>query len=180
MPLQTFFISRELSNCPSIPDIIKIGKKINDLDISGIEDCCMSVTYGKRILIHAQEINIESMSHHDFIEIIDYDPLKNIILAMGEKYPHIDTLNHWLIHRARYDVNAIIQLNGEQIVNQFLNKFPTTNKEYSSGSLELSKEVLKTLRTKNQIIIKNRGVLFAGLSIKKVEDLISKSFGELK
>jgi hypothetical protein len=174
VPLQTFFVSRELSNCPSIPDVIKSGKKIYDLGITDIEDCSISVKYGKRILIHTQEINIKSIRHHDFIEIIDYDPLKNIILVMGEKYPHIDTLIHWLIHHVRNDVNAIIQLNGKQIVNHFSNKFPTTNKEFPLGSLELSKEVLKTLRTKNQLIIKNRGVLFTGLSIKKVEDMISK------
>lgn len=174
-PIQTFFISKEISNCPNIQDIIKLSKKFDKFGIKNIENYSVSITYGKRILINANNINIENIDQQDFIEIVDYDPVKNIILAMGKKNPHIDTPVHWLIHHARDDVNAIIQLNGENASKIFSNNFPETRKDYQPGTLELAKEVFKILRTSKKMIIKNIGVLFVGVSLKEVEDMILKS-----
>ena len=97
---------------------------------------------------------------------------------MGKKYPCIDTPVHWLIHHARDDVNVIIQFNGEEIVKKFLAKFSETKEYHPPGTLDLAKEVLKTLRSSKKIIIKNIGVLFVGISIKEVEDMIVKAYGE--
>lgn len=177
-PIQTFFVSRELSNCPYIQDIMKFGKKLVKLGMKDIGDFCISITYGKRILINTKHRSIEKIKQQDFIEIVDYDPLKHIILAMGKKYPYIDTPVHWLIHHARDDVNVIIQFNGENIIRKFLTKFTETKKYYPSGTLELAKEVLKTLRSSKKIIIKNTGVLFIGISITEVEDMIVKAYEE--
>ncbi len=177
-PIQTFFVSRELSNCPYIPDIIRLGKKFVKLGMKDIENYCISITYGKRILVNTKHSNIEKINQQDFIEIVDYDPLKNIILAMGKKYPCIDTPIHWLIHHARDDVNVIIQFSGEGIVRKFLSNFSVTKEYHPPGTLELAKEVLKTLRSSKKIIIKNIGVLFVGISIKEVEDMIVKAYEE--
>lgn len=180
IPFQTFFVSREISNCPLIADIIKLGKKIDGLGIVDNKDYSISVAYGKRILINAKNVGVESMNQQDIIEIADYDPVKNIILAIGKKDPCIESPVHWLIHHARDDVNAIIQLNGEKVVKKFSKNLPTTEKEYPSGTLELAKEVLKVLRASKKILIKNRGSLFVGISLKEVEDLILKTYGESK
>ena len=174
IPFQTFFISREVSKCPLISDIIKIGKKINLLGLEEPTNSNISLSYGKRILINASNVNLTNLNYQDIIEIVDYDPVKNIILAMGKQNPVIETPVHWIIHHARDDVNAVIQLNGEKIVNQFSENSPITEREYPSGTIEMAKEVLKTLRKSKKIVIRNIGCLFVGINLKEVENLIFK------
>lgn len=174
IPFQTFFISREVSKCPLIADIIKICKKINLLGLEELTNFTISLSYGKRILINASNVNLINLSYQDIIEIVDYDPVKNIVLAMGKQNPVIETPVHWIIHHARDDVNAVIQINGEKIVKQFSENSPITETEYQAGTIELAKEVLKTLRRGKKIVIRNIGCLFVGISLKEVENLIFK------
>lgn len=174
IPFQTFFISREISKCHLISDIIKIGKKINSLELENPTDSVLSISYGKRILINASGVNLINMSSQDILEIVDYDPIKNVVLAIGKQNPVIDTPVHWIIHHAREDVNAVIQLNGEKIIKRFLEHSPITETEYPSGTVELAKEVLKTIRKSKKIVIRNIGCLFVGISLNEVENLIFK------
>ena len=65
---QTFFVSKEQSNCPLIPDIVRLGKKFEDLglikeDTEGI----ISLKYGKRLLINGSGSNFrEFRISHSF------------------------------------------------------------------------------------------------------------------
>lgn len=174
---QTFYISHEQSNCPHISGIIKVSKKFKNLGLLDIiTTAVISLSYGKRVLINGNNVDFENIKKEELLEIVDYDPVKKIVLAIGQKEPNVETPVHWLIHHARDDVNAIIQLNSKKLVEQFSKKLPVTEKEHPSGSLELAKEVLKTLRMSKSIVLINKGVLFVGVSLKEVEDLVLKTY----
>ena len=176
---QTFFVSREQSNCPLIPDIVRFGKKLKDIGLlESINTTVVSIKYGKRLLINGSGSNFGEIEIDDILEIVDYDPVKKVILAMGPKTPHVETPVHWLIHHARDDVNAIIFFNSRNLAERFGNKLPATEKEKPSGTFELAKEILKALRTSKKIVIKNNGVLFVGISLKEAEDLALISLKE--
>ena len=178
LSFQTFFVSREQSNCPLVSDIIRIGKKFEEHGLLKNNSGVISLGYGKRIIVNENNMDLGNLKRENILEIVDYDPVKKIVLAIGQKEPCIETSVHWLIHHARDDVNAVIQLNGEKLIERFSKNLPTTEKEYPSGSLELAKEILKTLRTSKSIVIKNKGVLFVGASLKEVEDLVLKTYEE--
>jgi len=169
---QTFFVSQEQSNCPLIVDIIRFSKNLEDYKLGENVFGVVSMGYGKRMLINRRNMGLKDIKIEDIVEIADYDPIKKIALIIGKNEPHIETPVHWLVHHARNDVNAVIQINSEDLIERFSKKLPITEKEYPSGSLELAKEVLKTLRESNAIIISNQGVLFVGTCLKEVEDLI--------
>ncbi len=170
---QTFFISRELSNCPLIKDVLTTIKKIEEKKITGKNHTgVISVSYGKRVLINAADTNLKNVSKESLLEIVDYDPVKKNLLVIGIKEPHVETPVHWLIHHARDDVNAIIQLSDRELAKNFSKKLPVTEKEYPPGTLNLAKEVLKKLRTSKSIVLKNNGILFTGYNLKEVEKLI--------
>jgi len=177
---QTFYISKEESNCPLISEVVRIGKKLEDYHmVENVDKTIMSISYGKRLLINANNTNFTNIKQKDFLEIVDYDPVKKVILTMGPKEPYIDTSVHWLIQHARNEVNAIIQLydiNTEKLVNTI----PITEKDYPVGSLEQAKEILKFLRDSRMVIIKNQGIMFVGSNFKEVEDLLVKTLEELK
>jgi len=98
--------------------------------------------------------------------------MKKNLLVIGIKEPHVETPVHWLIHHARDDVNAIIQLSDRELAKNFSKKLPVTEKEYPPGTLNLAKEVLKKLRTSKSIVLKNNGIIFAGYNLKEVEKLV--------
>jgi len=180
LSFQTFYVSQEQSNCPLVSDIIRIGKKFEEHGLLKNNSGVISLGYGKRILINGNDVSLANVKGEDILEIVDYDPVKKIVLAIGQKEPHIETPVHWIIHHARNDVNAIIQLNDENLVKRRSKKLPTTEKEYPPGSLELAKEILKALRTSKSIAIKDKGALFVGTCLKEAEGLVLKTYGESK
>ena len=178
LSFQTFFVSREQSNSPLVSEMMRIGKNFKEQgllkDVTGI----ISSGYGKRMIIPGNDFKLDELKRGDFLEIIDYNPVKKIVLAIGRNQPCIETPVHWLIHHARDDANAIIQLNGENVIKKLSKKFPVTEKECPPGTLDLAKEILKLLRTNKNIIIKDTGALFVGANIKEVENSVLKALGE--
>ena len=178
---QTFYVSKEESNCPLIPEIVKIGKNFKELNLlNQINEIVISLRYSKWVLINADDCDFGEIKKEDFLEIVDYDPIKKILLTMGPKRSRIETPVHWLIHHARDEINAVIQINDEYSGAKLGKKIPVTEKEYPSGTLEQTKEILKKLRNSKRVIIKNQGVLFVGNSIKEVEEIVLKTYEELK
>lgn len=177
---QTFYVSKEESNCPLISEVVRIGKKLKEYEmIENVDKTIMSLRYGKRLLITANDTNFGDIKQKDFLEIVDYNPIKKVLLTMGPKEPCIDTSVHWLIHHARNEVNAIIQVYDIK-TEKLVKKLPITEKEYPIGSLEQAKEVLKCLRNSKIVVIKNQGLMFVGSNVKEVEDLLLKTLEELK
>jgi ribulose-5-phosphate 4-epimerase/fuculose-1-phosphate aldolase len=178
---QTFYASREVSNCPLISDIIRVIKRFEKVDllIENIE-ISISMKYGKRVLINAKNIDFNKLNTDDFLEIVDYDPLKKVILLMGPKEPKIETPIHWLIHHAREEVKAIIQIDNEKFIEHINKKLPITDGTYQKGSLEQAKEILFKLRKSKVVVIKNQGLIFVGESMIDVEDSVIKTFEGIK
>lgn len=181
LSFQTFFVSKEISKCPLISEIISISEKFKTIDLlENINDISVSIKYGKRILINVRNIDFSELKAEDFLEIIDYDPFKKVLMAIGLKEPRIETPVHWLIHHARNEVNAIIQIDDIQLVEQLEKKIPRIEKEYPTGSLEQIKEILKILNISKKILINNQNAIFVGSNMKDAEDLVLNTYEEMK
>jgi hypothetical protein len=178
---QIFYASREVSNCPLISEIIRIIKRLEKIDLS-IEniDISVSMKYGKRVLLNAKNVDFNKLKPDDFLEIIDYNPLKRVLLLMGPKEPRIETPIHWLIHHAREEVKIIIQIDNKKLIEQINYKLPITEGKYQKGSLEQAKEILFKLRNSKIVVVKNQGIIFVGENMKEVEDSVIKTFEGLK
>jgi ribulose-5-phosphate 4-epimerase/fuculose-1-phosphate aldolase len=178
---QSFYISNETCNCPLITEIIKANKKLRKIELLKDNiDISISIKYGRRVLINAKNIDLLHLSSEDFLEIVDYDPLKRVLLLIGPKEPLINTPIHWLIHHARDEVKAIIQIDKGQLTEKINKKYPITEKEYQKGTLEQAKEILLQLRNSKIVIIKNQGIIFVGDSMKNIEDSVIRTFEESK
>lgn len=163
---QTFYVSKEESNCPLIVNALKVEKNIKEQNLS---DSIISQRYGRRILINS--LDDAEKARANFLEIVDYDPIKKVLLAMGPNEPRIETPLHWFIHHARNEVNAVIQINDKEL-SEKMKKAPKTEKDYLLTSLEQIKEVLKHLRNSKKVIIKNQGAIFVGRNIDEAEKLV--------
>jgi hypothetical protein len=166
---QIIFVSRETCNCPLIAEMIHLGRKLTDLGFPETDVGIVSLDYGKRLLINGKNMDIKKMNQQDVVEIVDYDPLKNIIMVIGTKDPCLQTPAHWIIQKARQDINALLQINSTTLVERLRGTIPSTEKETTAGSLDQAKEILKTLRQKKTIIIRDEAVLYAGVNIQEIE-----------
>ena len=174
---QTFYVSNEICNCPLISEIIKANKELKTINpLKDVIDILISMKYGKRVLINAKNIDSNKLNTEDFLEIIDYDPLKKILLLMGPKEPRIESSIHWLIHDARNEVKVILQIDNKRIINHINEKLPITDKDYQKGTLEQAKEILLKLRDSKIVVIKNQGLIFVGESMKDVKNSVIKTF----
>lgn len=178
---QTFYLSKEQINSPFIREIIDTAKKLKkSISSKDSTEITISMRNGKRLLINAKNSDIKELKNNDFLEIVDYDPLKNFILLIGPKEPKSETPIHWIIHNAREDVNATIQINSTKISEKLIGKMPSTEKEYPPNTLDHIKSVLKCLRESKKVIIKNQGILFVGRSLKETEQSVLETLGNLK
>jgi ribulose-5-phosphate 4-epimerase/fuculose-1-phosphate aldolase len=139
----------------------------------------ISLSFGKRMIINDINTDFNHITRKDFLEIVDYDPVKNIILAIGLHTPNRDTPVHWMTHKARNDVNSIIQLNDESLSSKLEKKLPQTKYEHTTVTLEYIKDILRTLKHGDSIIIKKKGVFFIGKKLKDTEESIVKVLGDL-
>ena len=120
---QTIFLSKEHSNCPLIGNIGKLGKNLKDLDIlEQINSVIVSLGYGKRMLINNNYTDFGKIKRENFLEIVDYNPINRILLAIGLGELLIETPVHWIIHHARKDVNVIVQINDERLIKKIVKK----------------------------------------------------------
>ena len=178
--LQTLFVSRETSNCPLISEMIKLGQRLEELGLADKETGIVSLDYGKRLLINAKNVDVKKMKQHDVVEIVDYDPLKNIMMVIGTKDPCLETPVHWIIQKARHDINALLQINSTTLFEKLKETLPTTEKETQPATLDRAKEILRSLRDGKTILIKNEGIVFAGINIKEIQDALFKYLGDQK
>ena len=171
--LQVLFVSRETSKSPLFGELVKIGHILEIQGISTHETGIMSYDYGRRLIITAKNIDVKQMNQEDIVEIADYDPLKNIMLVIGTKEPSEEAPVHWIIQKARHDINVLLQVHSPSLVTKLQGTLPSTEVVTPPGTLDRAKELLKTLRKGKTILIQDDEVLFAGINIPEIEKSVS-------
>ena len=131
-------------------------------------------------MITSRDIDIKNLKQQDIVEIVDYDPIKNIALVIGKKYPCIETPVHWIIQQARHDVNAILEITSEKLYNSYYNQIPVTENKTPYGTIDRAKEALKTLQKSKNICIQDDTILLVGLHLKEIEESLVKITKDLK
>jgi len=173
---QTFFVSKEISNCPLIVDMMKLGRTIDDLGIADDGFCTMSLGYGKRLLITAKNVDVRELKPQDIIEIVDYDPLKRTMLVIGAKDPALQTPVHWIIQKARKEAMAVLEITSPSILERTPFMLPMTKQQTPIGTLERAKDVLSLLRESKYLRIQNEGMLLTGLNMSEIEQFLVNTF----
>jgi len=179
---QSIKISNEISNFKFIPEIIKLIKKINEkLNLKIDENIIISVKYGKRIVINSKNSNLKKIKIDDFIEIVDYNPIKKLFLIIGAHEPDFNMTLHWIIQNARKKENLLVQLNSNLLINRIIKKKKYgKEKQIPYNSIEIAKEILIKLRTSNTVYIENFGIFIIGNSFNDIEIIINRLIEDVK
>jgi len=171
---QSIKISNETSNFKIIPDLIQLIQNIyKKYNFSKDDDIIISVKYGKRIVINCKKLNIKLMKQDDFIEIIDFNPIKKLFLFIGKHNPDFNMTIHWIIQNARREINILVQLKSEIIKNLFNNKKYCENEKNTENPIDISKEILYKLRQNNIVYNKKFGVFIIGNNLNEIENILN-------
>ncbi|MBN2602515.1 MAG: hypothetical protein JXA91_00080 [Candidatus Thermoplasmatota archaeon] len=169
---QNFYASRQESKCPLIPRAVAfLNKLIENHPKLDLFMPIISLSYGKRIIINSPSVQI---NERNFLEIVDYDPIKQTYLLIGLSEPPIDAPLHWIVLNAKKEINVLLQMKLNLSNNKSSKKFPHINGEFLHWSLEKIGEILKLMRNTNIIIIGKDNILCAGFDLKEVESSILK------
>ena len=84
---QTFFVSREVTGSTQIDEMIHCGHTVKNTQDTPQGQGSLSVAFGTRVLITGEDAFLPRLSHEDIVELVDYDPMKNVVLAAGKTTP---------------------------------------------------------------------------------------------
>lgn len=171
---QTLIISRELSNCPLLTEMTKIGARCRDLGVPDHDPVILSYDYGRRLLVTANHADAKTLKHEDIVEIIEYNPLKNILMIIGPKDPNPDAPIQWMIQKARTDINITLQINNPTLCQHLDPAIPRTPEDLPTSTIEKAKIFLKTLHQSPIIGIPQQGILMIGINAAAIENLLKK------
>ena len=164
---QTFFLSNEISKCPLISNAIEICKELCGKNILKNHGNGLSIRYGNRIVITGEDANLCDLSVKDFIEVVDFDPFKKTALVIGLKEVDSYVQTHWLIYRARNDVNVVFHLkNFDENIDRDLPEFK------GNGSLEFSLNILKALKNNKYVLTRDGTLFIVGRSLQEIKKTI--------
>ena len=114
------------------------------------------------------------MKPEDFIEIVDYNPVKKIFLSIGPNHPDFNMTFHWLVQNARKEINILVQLKSNLLINKINNNNFKNEKQIKENSIEITKDILIKLRKNNPIYLKNYGIFVIGDSFIDIEKIINE------
>ncbi|MBN1280415.1 MAG: hypothetical protein JXA00_02070 [Candidatus Thermoplasmatota archaeon] len=175
--MQIVFVSREESNCPLIAEMVRLGHSLLDLGVAQSDPAVISLDYGKRLLITAKNVDAKTMSRQDVVEIVEYDPLKNIMMVIGSKDPCLEAPVHWMVQKARADINALLQVNSLPLVQKLQDTMPTTETGAPPTMLDQAKDILKTMRNRKSILLREKGLLCGGVNTTEIHTTLITLLG---
>jgi hypothetical protein len=96
----TFFATRERCRLPESLLLADAMRRLRGVP------CSVSLRAGGRFLLSSADAAAGNGTEEDVVEIADYDPVRNTVLAIGVKEPSPDVAVHWLAYRTDGNVGA--------------------------------------------------------------------------
>jgi len=168
---QTFVITRETSNCPLIPEMSRLGSRCRDLGVADPDRVLISYDYGRRLLVTAEHADAKNLRQEDIVEIVEYNPLKDIMMIIGPKDPCTDAPVQWMIQKARHDINITLQVNNPGLNDALPDTVPKVPDPLPTQTIEKAKVLLRALQ-KSPVIGTPTGILIIGVNAKVIEQLL--------
>ncbi|MBI4392734.1 MAG: hypothetical protein HY556_02915 [Euryarchaeota archaeon] len=166
-------IGSALSADPAVATMMAAGRLIAAARLPANTVVDLSSRYGPRVTATAAGSPCGKLEPDHFVEIVDYDPRLNNLTFIGPAPAGDFAPLHWLIHRAKREVNAVISVR-DDVVDEARRKgadFTATTGPPARDFLELAMQVLAGLRASNYVVTEGHGIVCAG----KTHDEVAKT-----
>lgn len=142
-------------------------------EINGNYTGNLSFRFKKGFVITASGLrDKENLMDDCFVYIKNYDEKSNTFFLEGKMIPSSESVMHYLIYKNCNEINAIFHGHNDSIlISAEKLELPVTKKEYSAGTLNLAKEVVKILKKSKLIVLKNHGFVCLGATMEEAGKL---------
>ena len=131
--------------------------------------------------------NFETSNPEHYVLVTSYSFDHNSLICQGPIQASSESLSHAAIYEADEQIMAVIHVHHMEMWENGLNKFPSTNPEYSFGTPEIALNIAGLLQNKttrkNGIIIMGghtEGILFFGKNLDEAGNNALKHFKKLE
>ncbi len=153
---------------PRAKEIIMAFEKFRDtLNIKEIQS--ISIRTGSGFMINTAAFDNQNFMQDNVLEIIDFDPVRNNLMVIGNEPPASDATIHWFIYRGLPWINGVINVNNSEIVECFQNsQYSRVNLVGKMFNTNLALEILRLAKTSEIIILEGQSVLVVGKTLSDV------------
>jgi L-fuculose-phosphate aldolase len=155
-------------------EIVKELVKLNEKGLLDKNNGNVSVRVKEGLIITPTGTDMSSISSEDPVLVTGINQEAKLVYTHGRNQPSSESIMHWLIYQEFPKINAVVHFHDSELLKHH-KKFTETEKQYPYGTIELAHEVLKTLKKKQFIIIKNHGAIAIGKSLTACHRLISRA-----
>ena len=164
---------------PHATNLVSIFEKFRDtLQISKIHS--ISSRTGSGFMINSANFNIENFNRDKILEIIDFDPVRNNLMVIGNEPPVNEVIIHWFIYRGLPWINGIISINNNELIEKFQDSaYPIVDINGKMINTNKSLEILKYAKTSNIVILGNQSILIVGKTLEEVYESLKGTLKKL-
>jgi hypothetical protein len=156
---RTVFSSEEPSTFPGVPDLAACGKRFHARGLAEANAGTLAMRYGGRMVIAAGGSTLGALDRDQFVEVVDYDPINHVVVAIGQMEPSSETPMCWMAMRHRPEIHALVHVHapappeGATIPSDLA----VTEHEAPYGTLALAESLLRGLRDAPNVYLADHG-----------------------
>jgi hypothetical protein len=148
-----------------------------NLKIKGISS--VSLRTGAGFLINTDTIEIAENKKDNIVEVIDFDPVRNNMLVIGNIPPVKDSTLHWFLYRGLANINGIIIIENTEVIEKFqLGSYPEFVYKDGMFNTNFALKVLEHAKESEVVILNGSiilGVLVTGRTLDDNFNLIQSN-----
>lgn len=175
----TIFVSKETSRCPLNAEMTRLGGVLRQRGLQEQDNAVLCYDYGRRLLVTATHADLGHLSQEDVVEVVDYNPLKDILMVIGSRDPAPETPLLWMVQKARHDVGVALLLSRPGLLEHLDHSIPRVASPLPAGTLDAAKALLQVLHSGPAVALPPDSLLLVGINAKAVEELCSRYLGGL-
>jgi L-fuculose-phosphate aldolase len=167
---KTTFSSKEVPEDSRIYEMISLGEKFHGMHLlpkeRGGHAGNMSFRNSKGFVITAGGIDKGKLTQDDFVQVLSCNVDTKSVRAEGAKEPSSETMMHYLIYSTRPEVGAIIHVHDDTLLSKAVKlKVKETSSPHPYGTVELAKDVVKSIGKADFVAVRKHGVVSLGKSL---------------
>jgi hypothetical protein len=157
-------------------DIVTVFERFSDsIKVTGLQSA--SIRTGSGFMINTAFSNQKNFNRDYIVEIIDFDPVRNNMMAIGNDPPAPDAALHWFIYRSFPEKNGIIVIDNLDIASKLKSgSYPVLDLSARILNLDLVLKVLKEVKNSEITLLNGIGVLIVGRTINDAVDLFNIAY----
>lgn len=167
------FIKQAKLLSPRANELVLISEELRDrLHIKGL--ISLSTRTGSGFFINTANFEPKNFNRDNIVEVIDFDPVRNNMMVIGNEPPANDAAFHWFIYRGFPNVFGILCINESELFDHFqTDQKPVLNVDDEIMDTNFALKILRSVKDSKIILLNDQTIII-------VDETLSEAYKSLK